>query len=82
MFGDPDRHGRRPAFEELRERLTWWTELFEIPCVAFAASEQEIEPLAQTGAEFLALGEWIWREPNGAAAAAAAAAAKLAEPAA
>jgi thiamine-phosphate pyrophosphorylase len=80
MFGDPDRHGRRPDFEELRERLTWWTELFEIPCVAFAASEQEIEPLARTGADFLALGEWIWREPNGAAAAAAAA--KLAEPAA
>jgi thiamine-phosphate pyrophosphorylase len=82
MFGDPDRRGRRPGFEELLERLTWWTELFEIPCVAYAASEQEIEPLARTGADFVALGEWIWREPNGAAGVAAAAAAKLAEPAA
>jgi thiamine-phosphate pyrophosphorylase len=82
MFGDPDRHGRRPGFEELLERLTWWTELFEIPCVAYAASEQEIEALARTGADFIALGEWIWREPNGAAGVAAAAAAKLAEPAA
>jgi thiamine-phosphate pyrophosphorylase len=79
MFGDPDRHGRRPGFEELRDRLTWWTELFEIPCVAYAASEHEIEPLAETGADFLALGEWIWREPNGAARAAAAAAMRLAE---
>ena len=82
MFGDPDRHGRRPEFGGLQERLTWWTELFEIPCVAYAASEQEIEPLARTGADFLALGEWIWREPNGAAGAAAVAMAKLAEPAA
>ncbi|HEX8827066.1 MAG TPA: thiamine phosphate synthase [Xanthobacteraceae bacterium] len=81
MFGDPDRHGRRPGFEELLERLTWWTELFEIPCVAYAASEQEIEALARTGADFIALGEWIWCEPNGAAGVAAAAAAKLAEPA-
>ena len=82
MFGDPDRQGRRPGFEELQERLTWWTELFEIPCVAYAASKQEIEPLARTGADFLALGEWIWREPDGAASVTAAAAAKLAESAA
>jgi len=82
MFGDPDRNGRRTNFEALQERLMWWTELFEIPCVAFAASEDEVEPLAKTGADFVALGEWLWREPNGATAAVAAAAAKLAEPAA
>jgi thiamine-phosphate pyrophosphorylase len=80
MFGDPDRHGRRLDFEALLERLTWWTELFEIPCVAYAASKDEVEPLARTGADFIALGEWIWREPNGAAGAVAAAASKLAEP--
>jgi thiamine-phosphate pyrophosphorylase len=82
MFGDPDRQDHRPGFEELQEQLTWWTELFEIPCVAYAASKQEIEPLARTGADFLALGEWIWREPDGAASVTAAAAAKLAESAA
>ena len=79
MFGDADRNGRRPDFEDLQERLTWWTELFEIPCVAYAATKDEVEPLARTGADFVALGEWIWREPNGAAGAAAAAAATLAE---
>jgi thiamine-phosphate pyrophosphorylase len=82
MFGDPDRNGRRLDFEALQERLMWWTELFEIPCVAYAASKDEVEPLAKTGADFVALGEWLWREPNGAAGAVAAAAAKLAEPAA
>jgi len=81
MFGDPDRNGRRPDLDALQERLTWWTELFEIPCVAYAASKDEVEPLAKTGADFIALGEWIWRAPNGAADAVAAAA-KLVEPAA
>jgi thiamine-phosphate pyrophosphorylase len=79
MFGDPDRNGRRSDFEALQERLTWWTELFEIPCVAYAASKDEVESLAKTGADFVALGEWIWREPNGAAVAVAAAA-RLTEP--
>jgi len=81
MFGDPGHDGRRPDFEALQERLTWWSELFEIPCVAYAASKDEIQPLARTGADFVALGEWIWREPNGAADAIGAAA-RLTEPAA
>jgi thiamine-phosphate pyrophosphorylase len=58
MFGEPDRNGRRPSFEELLERLTWWAELFEIPCVAYAAGKDEIAPLSRTGADFIALGEW------------------------
>ena len=38
-------------------------------------------PLAQAGADFVALGDWIWTHPEGAAAAVAAAAGALAEPA-
>src|SRR5689334_18590462 len=79
MFGEPDRHGRRPSFNELQERLTWWAELFEIPCVAYAAGKDEVAPLAQTGADFIALGDWIWSAPEGAAKAVAAAAASLDE---
>jgi thiamine-phosphate pyrophosphorylase len=79
MFGEPGRDGRRPAFEETQERLTWWAELFEIPCVAYAASKDEFAPLAQTGADFLALGDWIWSAPGGAADAIAAAAATIGE---
>jgi thiamine-phosphate pyrophosphorylase len=79
MFGDPDRNGRRPSFDELQERLTWWAELFEIPCVAYAASKDEVAPLARTGADFIALGDWIWSAPEGAAAAIGDAAAKLDE---
>ena len=79
MFGEPDRNGRRPNFEELQERLTWWAEIFEIPCVAYAAGKDEVTPLSRTGADFLALGDWTWSAPEGAAKAIAAAAASLDE---
>ena len=79
MFGEPDRNGRRPGFEELQERLTWWADLFEIPCVAYAAGKDEVAPLSRTGADFIALGDWIWSAPEGEAKAVAAAAASLDE---
>jgi thiamine-phosphate pyrophosphorylase len=79
MFGEPDHNGRRPIFEELLERLTWWAELFGIPCVAYAAGTHEVAPLSRTGADFIALGDWIWSAPEGAAKAIVAAAASLDE---
>jgi thiamine-phosphate pyrophosphorylase len=80
MFGEPGRDGGRPAFEETQERLTWWAELLEIPCVAYAASKDEFAALAHTGADFLALGDWIWSAPGSAADAIAAAAATVGGP--
>jgi len=80
MFGEPDRRGARPPQETVLDYLSWWAELFEIPCVGYAAALDDVEPLAATGADFVALGEWIWTEPQGAAATIAAAAGKLAEP--
>jgi thiamine-phosphate pyrophosphorylase len=80
MFGEPDRRDRRPPFEELQERLVWSAELLELPCVGYAASLDEVALLARTGADFVALGEWIWTHPQGVAAAVAAAAGNLAEP--
>ena len=77
MFGEPDRNGRRPNFEELQERLTWWADLFEIPCVAYVAGKEEVAPLVRTGADFIALGDWIWSAPEGVAKAIAAAGAGL-----
>ena len=79
MFGEPDRNGRRPSFEELLERLTWWADLVEIPCVAYAAGKDEVTPLVRTGADFVALGDWIWSAPEGAAKVIAAAVASLDE---
>jgi thiamine-phosphate pyrophosphorylase len=80
MFGDADRRGDRPPFDAVMERVQWWAELIELPCVGYAANADEVRPLAQAGADFVALGDWIWTHPEGAAAAVAAAAATLAEP--
>jgi thiamine-phosphate pyrophosphorylase len=80
MFGDPDRRGHRPPFEIIEERIVWWAELVEIPCIGYAAQADEVRPMARAGADFVALGDWIWTHPEGAAAAVASAAASLAEP--
>ncbi|MGO9046605.1 MAG: thiamine phosphate synthase [Xanthobacteraceae bacterium] len=82
MFGDPDRRGSRPPLETIAERLTWWSELFELPCVGYAASLDEVVPLAQAGADFIALGDWVWAQRQAPAAAIAAAVALLSQPAA
>jgi thiamine-phosphate pyrophosphorylase len=85
MFGEPDpkleRHGARQSFAEVEERLLWWAGLLEVPCVGYAASLDEVGLLAQTGADFIALGDWVWTHPQGAAAALAAAAEHLTAPA-
>ncbi|MGA2895698.1 MAG: thiamine phosphate synthase [Xanthobacteraceae bacterium] len=81
MFGEPDRAGRRAPAEEVEERLAWWAELVELPCVGYAANRDEVKALAQIGVDFIALGEWIWTEPEGAAATVKAVAADLADPA-
>ncbi len=77
MFGEPDRRGRRLPFEDLEERLLWWAELFEIPGVGYAGRPDEVAVLARTGVDFVALGDWIWTQPQGVAAAIAAAAQHL-----
>lgn len=64
MFGEPDDKGRRPSFETIEERIAWWAEVFEAPCVGFAASLEEIEPLVKAGADFIALGDFLWGDPR------------------
>jgi thiamine-phosphate pyrophosphorylase len=61
MFGEPGVHGQRPAMPALIERVTWWAELFVVPCVAYAARVDEIEPFVRAGADFIGLGaEVVW----------------------
>jgi thiamine-phosphate pyrophosphorylase len=62
MFGEPDRSGARPGFAAVEERVAWWAEVFEIPCVGYAASPDEVAPLAIAGADFVALGDWLWQD--------------------
>jgi len=69
LFGEPDAKGQRPSVEAIAERLQWWAELFEPPCVGFAASREEIIEFAAAGADFVLIGDFVWADPRGAAAA-------------
>jgi thiamine-phosphate pyrophosphorylase len=69
LFGEPDAQGQRPSVEAIAERLQWWAELFEPPCVGFAASCEEAYEFAAAGADFVLVGDFIWSDPRGARAA-------------
>ena len=69
LFGEPDARGQRPSVEAIAERLQWWAELFEPPCVGFAASREEAGEFAAAGADFVLVGDFIWADPRGAMAA-------------
>jgi thiamine-phosphate pyrophosphorylase len=69
LFGEPDADGHRPSADAIAERLQWWAELFEPPCVGFAASLAEAKEFAAAGADFVLVGDFVWADPRGAAAA-------------
>ena len=69
LFGEPDASGQRPSVAAICERLQWWDELFEPPCVGFAGSGDEAFEFATAGADFVLVGDFIWADPRGAAAA-------------
>jgi thiamine-phosphate pyrophosphorylase len=65
MFGEPGAEGARPSVEAVSERIAWWAELFEIPCIGFAGTLDEVEPLAVAGADFVAIGECVFTDRRG-----------------
>jgi thiamine-phosphate pyrophosphorylase len=69
LFGEPDATGQRPSTEAIAERLQWWDELFEPPCIGFAISREEASEFAGSGADFVLVGDFIWADPRGAGAA-------------
>ena len=60
MFGEPRGGGPPMALELLLERVGWWAEIFETPCVAFAETIEAAARLAGAGADFVALEGAIW----------------------
>jgi thiamine-phosphate pyrophosphorylase len=80
LFGEPDADGARPSFGAIEDRVAWWAEVFQPPCVAFAADLDEIAPLVVAGADFIAVGDCIWNDARGPAAAIVAAAERLVLP--
>ncbi|MFL6785180.1 MAG: thiamine phosphate synthase [Sphingomicrobium sp.] len=56
-------------FHPERSILSWWSTLFEIPCVAIGGiTPQNARPLVEAGADFLAVCQAIWGKDDPAAA--------------
>ncbi|PKQ06050.1 MAG: thiamine phosphate synthase, partial [Alphaproteobacteria bacterium HGW-Alphaproteobacteria-12] len=52
------------------EILTWWSEIFEVPCVAIGGiAPANAAPLVRAGADFLAVSSGVWSHEEGPAAA-------------
>lgn len=67
LFGEIDTHGRRPSRQAIAERLAWWAELFEPPCVGYAATREEVAEFVAAGADFVLVDDLVWADPRGAA---------------
>ena len=77
LFGEPDLNNERPSLGAIEERVSWWAEVFEPPCVAYAANLDEVAALAAAGADFVAVADFVWNDPRGPTAAVADSAQRL-----
>lgn len=64
MFGEPFADGGLMPFASVLERGQWWAELFQTPCVVYVPDIQHVTAAAATGAEFIALGEAVFADPD------------------
>jgi thiamine-phosphate pyrophosphorylase len=62
MFGGPD---AAESPESVLERVAWWADIFNVPCVGYANSFEEAGHLARAGADFVAVCDALWADPRG-----------------
>jgi thiamine-phosphate pyrophosphorylase len=62
MFGEPAPDGYIPPIAHVVDRCTWWAEIFETPCIGYAPDLAAVPLLSATGAEFVALGPWVFAD--------------------
>ena len=67
MFGEPSKDGFVQNISKTVERVNWWAEIFNVPCIGYAPREEDIAPLTAAGADFIALGDWLWTHEDVAA---------------
>jgi thiamine-phosphate pyrophosphorylase len=66
MFGGP---GCDLSHANIVERVAWWAEIFNVPCVGYAHDLACAGDLVRAGADFIALGDAVFADPRGAPAA-------------
>lgn len=69
LFGETDADGKRPSTDAIADRLSWWAELFEPPCVGYAATREEVIEFVAAGADFVLVDDLVWSDARGPAAA-------------
>jgi len=65
LFGEPDNHGQRPSADAIYDRLQWWAEVFEPPCVGYAMTLDEAGLFARAGADFILVSDLVWNDSRG-----------------
>jgi thiamine-phosphate pyrophosphorylase len=65
MFGEPRADGSLPDFGGVIDRCAWWAEVFQVPCVGYAPSLDQVGEVARTGVEFVALCDAVWSHADG-----------------
>ncbi len=65
MFGFP---GGPDDADAVLDQVSWWAEIFNVPCVGYVAHPDEAIDVARAGAEFVALCEGLWDAPDAIAA--------------
>ncbi|CTQ55068.1 thiamine-phosphate pyrophosphorylase [Roseibium album] len=62
FFGKLDLDEKEGAHAKTLSGASWWAELFETPCVALAGSSiDKLGEVAETGADFVALKDAVWK---------------------
>ncbi len=57
---------KTPKMQATTDILSWWSELFEIPCVAIGGiTAGNCAPLVRAGADFLAVCSGVWSDADG-----------------
>ena len=60
MFGGP---AEPSDADVVMERVAWWAEIFNVPCVGYCRDPAEAAAMARAGADFVALCDGIWDDP-------------------
>lgn len=53
------------ADQEIIELVSWWRDLFVLPCLAYAETQEEARGLAEAGADFIGVSSGVWNHLDG-----------------
>ena len=65
MFGEPSADDDAPPLDYILDRVEWWSEIFTVPCVAYAGRLSDVPALVSAGADFIGLGADLWSDARG-----------------